>query len=211
MLVATPGHIEGTIRDLIGSPVPGVSVTALPERGGQVIRATTDVDGTYRLNGLAEDTYRVDCALLGFEGTRQNHVRVRADGRTQVDAVLRIRPVCECVNLSPLPISETVVGEIVDDAGRPLPHAHLEIASPARRESATAGGNGRFVIHPPAEGVWQMTASDTGFAPVSRQISNATREPLVLTLRFVGTQGLPDTEMFNHGCSCPEYFAHEER
>jgi hypothetical protein len=211
MLVAAPGHIDGTIRDLAGSPAPGASVAALPERGGQVIRTTTGVDGTYQLNDLAEDTYRVDCALLGFEGTRRNHVRVRPDGRVSVDAVLRVRPLCECVNIGPLPAPQTVVGEIVDDAGRSLPHAHMEIASPTRRESATADGNGRFVIHLPADGVWQMTASDTGFAPASRLISNATSEPLVLTLRFVGTQGLPDAEMFNHGCSCPEYFAHEER
>jgi hypothetical protein len=208
ILVAATGIIEGAIKDRVGAPLPGVSVATLPERGGRVIRTTTGLDGTYQLNGLVEDTYRVDFALLGFEGARQNHVRVRPERRARVDAVLSIRPLCECISTGLPTTQQTVPGQVVDDAGRPLPHARLKIVSPTRQEFDHADNEGRFVVRLPADGFWQMIASDSGFAPISQQISKATIEPLVLRLRFVGTQGLPDTEMFNHRCRCPEYFAH---
>lgn len=212
MLVAGPGIIEGAIKDLVGSPLPGVAVLALPERGGLVTRTTTDRDGMYHLDGLAEDTYRVDFALLGFVETRQNHVRVRPERPARADAVLSVRPICECVSDGLRTIQRKVAGQVVDDAGRPLPHARLEIIGPRRQESARADSEGRFLVRLPVDGSWQMIASDSGFAPVKQQISKATKEPLVLRLRFVGTQGLPDIEMFDEVAGArPGYFAHEER
>ena len=207
--VAAPAIIEGEVKDRIGQPLPGASVMALPERGGLATHTATDRDGRYHLEGLSQGTYHVDVSLPGFDGWRQNHVRVGSDGSTRVDAVLSVRPLCQCIS-SGLPAGpRSVPGQVVDEAGRPLPHARLEFVGPRRRERAYTDSEGRFLVSPPVEGTWSMVASDSGFASVMQQISRTTTAPLVFRLRFVGTQGLPDIEGFNRECPCPEYLAVE--
>ena len=203
---AAPAIIEGEVKDRSGQPLPGASVMALPERGGLATHTATDREGRYHLEGLSQGIYRVDVSLPGFDGWRQNHVRV---GSTQVDAVLSVRPLCECIS-SGLPAGpRSVPGQVVDEAGRPLPHSRLEFVGPRYRERAYTDGEGRFLVSPPVEGTWSMVASDSGFASVMQQISKATTAPLVFRLRFDGTQGLPDSEGFNRECQCQEYLAVE--
>jgi hypothetical protein len=208
--VAAPAMIEGEVKDRSGQPLPGASVIALPERGGLATHTATDRDGGYHLEGLSQGIYRVDVSLRGFDGSRQNHVRVGADDSIRVDAVLSVRPLCECIS-SRLPPAgpRSVPGQVVDEAGRPLPHARLEFVGPNRRETAYAHSEGRFLVSTPAGGTWSMVASDSGFASVMQQISTATTAPLVFRLRFVGTQGLPDIERFNRECPCYEFIAVE--
>lgn len=208
--VQDPVIIEGEVKDRAGQLLPGVSVTPLPEGGGRATHATTDREGTYHLDGLPEGTYRIDFELPGFTGIRRNHVIVGRDASTRVDAVLSVRPLCECLSSGVPTVPRGVPGQVVDEAGRPLPHARLEIAGPKLKETAYADREGRFLLRPPVEGTWPIVASDSGFAPVRQQISNATTSPLVLQLRFVGAQGLPAIEGFNDECPCPEYFAVEQ-
>ena len=204
--------IDGLVTDRAGQPLPGVSVDAVPEGGGRAMHATTDRSGAYHLEGLSEGTYRIDFSLGGFVGIRRNHVRpVVSGGPVRADVVLSVRPVCECVanGLAPGPVA--ILGQVVDDAGRPLPHARLGFAGPRHQETAYADGEGRFQVRPPAEGRWSIVVSHSGFAPATRQISTATPAPVVFRLSFVGTRDLPEQEVFNDACSCPEYFVVEER
>lgn len=198
--------IAGEVRDRAGQVLPGVTVTILPDGGGRTTYTTTDRDGRYHLDGLPDGTYRIDFELPGFSGIRRNHVVVGRDGSARVDAVISVRPQCECLSSGFKTVPRDVFGQVVDEAGRPLPHARLEVAGPKRWEIAYADAEGRFRFRPPVEGTWPIVASDGGFAPARQQISSATTGPLVLQLRFLGTQGLPDTE-FNTECDCPEYFA----
>jgi hypothetical protein len=69
----------------------------IPERGGPARYATTDREGAYRLEELADDAYRVDFQLRGFDRTRLNHVRLRPDAETDVDATLSVSSICECL------------------------------------------------------------------------------------------------------------------
>jgi len=205
MSAAPPAVIEGEVKDERGEPVPTASVIALPESGGIAIYTTTDVDGRYHFEGLSHEPYRIDVSLPGFVGWRQNHVRVGAQGRTRVDVVLSIRPICECISLVPHGV-RSIPGQVVDEAGRPLPHALLEVVGAGGGESARADSEGRFEVRPPPEGTWTMAASDSGYSPVLHQISSSTTAPLVLRLPFIGTQGVPDIERFNRDCICPGPF-----
>jgi hypothetical protein len=68
--------IEGEVKDRMGQRLSGVLVVMLPEAGGPATQTTTDRNGAYHLEGLSEETYRIDFALPGFEGFRRNRVRL---------------------------------------------------------------------------------------------------------------------------------------
>ena len=202
------GSIEGRVTGPGGEPIPGVSVTTIPQRGGQAQQTTTDGNGAYRLEALPENTYRVDFELRGFDGVRHNNVSMRSKTGATVDAVLHIRPICECTRVwSP---ARPIDGQVVDDDGHPLPHARLEVVSPYGRETALADRDGRFLLNVPVKGELPLIVADSGFATVTRQISKASAVPIVISLRYMGTQGLPDTERGNQGCDCPGFFPHPE-
>jgi hypothetical protein len=175
------------------------------------MRATTDRDGAYYFEGLSEGSYRVDFSLGGFSGIRHNHVRPASSGSPRGDLALSLRPVCECITSGPAAGPVIISGQVVDEAGRPLPRARVTMTASNRHETAYADGEGRFRVRPPAGGTWSLGASDSGFAPVTQQVSTATATPLVIRLSFVGTRDLADTEGFDHECSCPQYFVFGER
>ena len=207
----TTGGVEGTVSDEAGQQLAGVFVLALPERGGTTIRATTDSGGAYHLTGLSDEPYRLDFWLQGFQGVRHNHVHPGLEVRTRIDAVLLVRPQCECVRSGPSPTSRKIAGQVVDDGGRPLPHAVVEFAGPVRREKAWADEERQFKVSPPADGSWSLVASDGAFASESRTVSAKTTGPLTFRLRFVGSEQLPPTERFHSGCACPEYLSEVRR
>ena len=210
--VEQTGIIAGRVVDAIGQPVPGVSVTTIPESGGLGKRVTTGRDGTYRFETLPSETYRVDFETLAFDLTRRNHVRVRNHASTSAEAVLHVSAICECVTIVPPNPLAVRAGEVVDDAGRPLPHARLEVVSPIRREVAYADADGRFLVRVPTDATWPLTASDTGFGAVTQQVSGAVAEPTVFRLRYAGTTGVPDSERLSRACRCPgDLFAHSGR
>src|SRR5215471_2816733 len=151
--VAASGSIAGHVSDSAGQPMTGTLVTAVPQRGGPATRTMTDSRGEYRLEGLPENTYRVDFMLLGFEVTRRNAVGVRTGASANADAVLFVRAQCECVTIGFPASARTLAGQVVDEADRPLPGARLEIAGPMR-ESSRADSEGRFGLRLAAEGTW---------------------------------------------------------
>ena len=207
---AAAGSIGGYVRDKTGQPLPGVSVTMIPERGGSAIDTTTDREGAYRLDAVAEDTYRLDFRLPGFDLIRQNHVQVGPDTHVEVDASTSPGSICECISSGLVRVSKPLAGLVVDEADRPLPHARVDIVSPKRRETTYADREGRFFVRPPESGTWPLTASDSGFAASTQRISKRTAGPVVLRLRYVGAQSVPNIERFEFGC-CPESFTQSER
>jgi len=204
------GVIGGHVRDATSKPMSGVAVTTTPVRGGLARHVTTDREGAYRVEGLPDDSYRVDFELRGFDLTRRN-VGVRAGLAAQVDAVLAVSAICECIASGLSTELPPVVGRVVDDSGRPVPYARLDLVNPRRRETAYANSEGRFLVRPPVTGTWPLTGSASGFGSVTEQISRTTTSPIVLRLRFVESQRLPDTEQYRVGCLCSEFFQQEAR
>ena len=200
-LFAQSASLSGIVSDEAGQRISGVTVTAIPESGGPARHATSDSNGTYRFDGLPDGTYRVDFELRGFEVIRRNHVRIRQDTSASVDAELPLRPICECISTEvPSPWAQRA-GQVVDTAGRPLPHARIELVG---RQVMTTDGEGRFLVRLPVDELWPLTATDTGFRAVTQQFSGADAASVVLTLEYAGTAGVADHERFG-GCECHRY------
>ena len=201
VVFAQSASIAGVVRDGIGGVIPGVSVTTIPQSGGLVRHTTSGSDGSYRFDGLPDGTYRVDFELRGFELLRRNHVRVSRDAGATIDAVLAPRAICECIAREPPSPWTQRPGQVIDKTGRPLPHARIQLVG---REEAYTDNEGRFFIRVPVYEKWPLTASDTGFRPVTEQVSGADSATVVLSLEYEGTTGVPDVQRFG-GCECSGY------
>jgi len=207
---AEEGTIVGHVRTG-GQGIAGVSITMIPERGGPARSTTSNRDGSYLFEALPDDIYRLDFETGGFDVIRRNHVRVRSGESINVDAIMVVSSICECTTI-PLSTAPTpMAGRVVDEDNRPLPYARLEMVTPVRREVARADSEGRFLVHAPLTGTWLLTVSDGGFEAVAQKTSSATSQPLVIRLRYVGTQGLPDIERLNEGCGCFQLFPNKRR
>ncbi|MCH6570128.1 MAG: transglutaminase domain-containing protein, partial [Acidobacteria bacterium] len=79
--------VSGTVTDLQGLAVPGVTMTITAE-DGQVQSATTGPTGTYRFEGLAPARYRIGATLVGF-GTLTREAVLDARTPVSIDFVLR--------------------------------------------------------------------------------------------------------------------------
>jgi hypothetical protein len=67
------GTVLGQVRERVSQQVlPGANVTVEGTRQG----ATTGTDGTFRIDGLAEDVYAISVSFIGYEPAHLNDVRV---------------------------------------------------------------------------------------------------------------------------------------
>lgn len=98
-------------------------------------------------------------------------------------------------------------GQVLDQSGNPLAHAHLELGIPAFTpgQGSYADRDGRFVVRLPMNASWPLRASDSGFAVATEHVSSNDDVPLVLKLAGAETIALPDTERLRRPC-CPSYF-----
>lgn len=211
----------GRALDMSEAPLPGVSVTMLSDRRGTPTQTIADHDGRYRFDDVPAGTYRIDFKLPGFDIARVNHVEVQPGATATAHGWLRVGSLCECimaghgapvVSLSEPPAPAPLEGQVVDDAGRPLPYATLDLVTVQGRETAYTDHEGRFRVRAPV-GTWSITASDSGFEAVTREVSGTTSGPLVFRLPNAGTQGVANTERLNRRtCYCHAVsFVHEQR
>jgi carboxypeptidase family protein len=207
----SPG-ISGRVLDAAGLPLPGVSITILPASGGTTSLATTASTGAYRSDALGQDTYRVDFDVAGFDLIRRNNVRVRRGTTAEVDAVLSVSSICECVEVVPANPLRERAGQVVEESGAPLPYARLEVVSSPRCEVAYADRAGRFLVRLPVDGTWPLTASDSGFGSATLKVSGTTADPIVFRLKHDAKAATPDHERLSRGCRCPgDLFTHQGR
>jgi hypothetical protein len=199
--LAQSASITGVVSDGRGSGISGVTVTTIPQSGGLIRHTTSGSDGSYRFDGLPDDTYRIDFELRGFELVRRNHVRVRRDAEAKADAALTPRALCECIAIEPPSPWAQRRGQVIDKNGHPLPHARVELVG---RQVMSTDGEGRFLVRVPVNEAWPLTATDTGFRPVTQQISGDDAASVVLSLDYLGTTGVPDAQRFG-GCECDGY------
>jgi hypothetical protein len=178
---AVASGLEGHVADAAGQRIPGASVTAMPRAVGPVVRTTTGPDGTYRLP-LPAGSYRVDHVVQGFDLIRYNGVVVAPSTVARLDVTLPVSAVCECVDLPQGARGPARAGQVLDDTGRPLPHAQLELASPSYRSRNYADSDGRFQLRLPVTGTWMLTARDTGFAGETRPLTAGASEAIVFRL-----------------------------
>lgn len=84
------GRLEGTVTDMAGTPVPGVTVTVTSN--GFRRTALTDATGRFRFSAMPAGTYEAQAELAGFDTAVQRDISVE---RGAVAAVaLALRPAC---------------------------------------------------------------------------------------------------------------------
>ncbi len=137
--------LEGRVTSAAGEPVAAVRVGV----GGAA--AATNDDGRYWLEGAAP-------------GRQEVLFLHPAYGR--LARRFEIRPGVNVLDVAFEPGVE-VAGRVVDDAGRPVPGARVELAPENRFEPRqyrdVAGADGRFRLSPVLAGTYRLTAGADGF------------------------------------------------
>jgi outer membrane receptor protein involved in Fe transport len=95
----TTGSIRGATRAADGSPLPGVTVTLVGERGAER-SVTTGEGGTYFLGAVAPGLYTVEATLEGMVPQRADGVRVTIAGSATIDFLLGAESVSEEVTVT---------------------------------------------------------------------------------------------------------------
>ena len=94
---SAPATVSGTVRDMSGAVLPGVTVTAINRANGSATTVTTDVSGRYTLNAAdAASDYEVTATLSGFQSASAE-VKVGPRATTERDFTLSVGAVTESV------------------------------------------------------------------------------------------------------------------
>lgn len=72
--------LAGTVKDGSGKAIAGAAVTAVSAATGQTAKAETNVEGGYRLTGLAPGSYTVQVTAEGF-ASKEASATVKASGK----------------------------------------------------------------------------------------------------------------------------------
>jgi hypothetical protein len=94
------GSIEGTIKDVQGAVLPGVTVEARSPRLVGVQSVVTDERGIYRFPALAPGAYEITATLAGFQTGKQSEILLQLGQVLKVDLTLVVAGVAETVNVS---------------------------------------------------------------------------------------------------------------
>jgi Carboxypeptidase regulatory-like domain len=135
ILPATAGAQDAAINGIVhdtttGAPLSGVRISLEPPTPPK--SAITADDGTYRFDNLSPGTYRLRCALDGYDMPfGASTISVRLTGGVEE----RVR-----INLTPI---STIEGVVRDEDGVPVPGVNIYTAASLR---ATTGEDGRYTI-----------------------------------------------------------------
>jgi hypothetical protein len=93
--------LAGTVKDVSGAVLPGVTVEASsPVLIEKTRAATTDATGQYRIESLRPGTYSVKFTLAGFSILKRDDVALSGTGVVKIDADLKVGGVEETVNVT---------------------------------------------------------------------------------------------------------------
>src|SRR5215471_17655191 len=82
---AVYGSIFGTVIDNTGAVVPNATITVTDISKGTVVTVQTNESGSYTVQHLIPDTYRVEAKASGFQVSSADNVIVYADTQPKVD------------------------------------------------------------------------------------------------------------------------------
>jgi len=124
------GLITGTVHDASGAIIPGVDVTVMNEKTGDMRAAVTNERGDYVVAGLKPSTYKVTANLSGFAPAEASGVQLVVGQRLSLDLTLRPAGVSESVTVEIAP-------EVVDTSSASM-SANVDV-----REVGSLPINGR--------------------------------------------------------------------
>ncbi|MCC6698858.1 MAG: carboxypeptidase regulatory-like domain-containing protein [Candidatus Hydrogenedentes bacterium] len=179
-----PGTIMGIVIGTDGIPAQGATVRVQARRSGaeEPPAATVDADasGAFAIHDLQAGRYDIFAKLA-------DAVAIHSVRLTSAEPVARIR-------LS-LRAGRPLGGLVLDPSGSPCPGATVvpfardgeETSESARTAlSVETGEDGRFLFESLEDGVWQLRASATGFAPALSSPAATGTEDTVIHLTHGG-------------------------
>jgi len=75
--LARAAELRGTVADGAGNPLMGANVVVEPVDGGPLRGAATDLDGVFRLAGVASGEYRLTASMVGHSSPAPRLVQVK--------------------------------------------------------------------------------------------------------------------------------------
>src|SRR5688572_24741542 len=115
----TTADLVGTIRDVSGGVVPGVTVALTNEATGVSRTATTGDGGTYIFTSLQPGRYKLTAEIQGFRKVERTGVELQVNQRAQIDLALELGLVSETVLIvGTAPLLETqssVLGTVIEE------------------------------------------------------------------------------------------------
>ena len=98
-----PAGLRGTVTALGGEVLlPGATVVATPEGGGEARTVASDDHGRFRFAGLPAGRWRVSASLPGFQDAAAADVPVESGRETEVTLDLALAAVTETVTVRPV-------------------------------------------------------------------------------------------------------------
>src|SRR5579871_3169313 len=112
------GEIRGTITDVSGAVVPGVSVTFTNAATQQVRVATSNDTGLYAAPNMLPGVYNVRVEKTGFKVTAQTAMEVQVGDVIGADFVLQLGEMTQSVEVSGaaelLNTQSTTMGSVIE-------------------------------------------------------------------------------------------------
>lgn len=147
VLVLRQGRgLGGTVQDGDGEPVEGAVLTLAH------VRSVSDAEGAFLLAGLPEGHHDLEVRHPQYNWY-QEKIEVGESSQT-LEIVLRG--------------GGAVAGQVLDEAGLPLPGAQVRLQKQVRRDHhtylATSDADGRFQLESMALGPYQVEATRSGYA-----------------------------------------------
>jgi large repetitive protein len=133
-----------------GAPVAGVQVHLAFQRTANFSNPTTDADGSYTMNGLAEGEHTIEFQKTGFV-VLHKPVTITAGKDLRLDA-----------ELDP---GRELRGRVVDHSGQPVAGANIATVGGDGRPltMVASDGDGSFALQGLADGRYKVTARKEGF------------------------------------------------
>ncbi len=189
------GRIRGTIKDLAGSPVPGILVRLSSPQLGVVDVTNTDGKGIYGFSDLEAGSYSIEVSGSGYQSQVKKGIVVQPPFRNIVDFSLPAGPLLEAQG-SPVnyeaPAGEVVmkevVGTITDKDKHPIPDALVSLVNPATGASfrAQSGREGKIKMEEVPVGTYKALVASPGYVTMELKPVFVTKESgLVLNLSLV--------------------------
>ena len=120
----TSATVSGTVTDPTGAKIPAATVTFTNSGTGAVVKATTNAEGLYRINGLAPGSYKAEITMQGFKTASQQGIDLHLEDQVALNYALELGASTESVtvtadaqileSVSPT-VSQVIEGRQVED------------------------------------------------------------------------------------------------
>ncbi|WP_375768835.1 carboxypeptidase-like regulatory domain-containing protein [Archangium gephyra] len=189
-------EVKGVVRDAAGKPIEGVSVSLCEGEGEDAVSVSegwTDAEGKYHLGPAAPGPLRLEFVAENY--SPDSHEARFPAGTSTVDFVLQRVPDEEVVEEEPEEPSEprpSVVGEVVDELGAPVPHAEVILWSAASSGgwqasgSTTTDARGHFALEASSNSRYRVTAefAQDDVTHTASRVVELDKEDVRVQLRF---------------------------